>query len=758
MDQVEEIFHISMLRKAWEKVRTKNSVGGADNILISDYENNTENKLQELYFCIINKKFTPEAYKTIFIPKDKTGSRKIALPSISDKIIQVCILMHYQPVFEKIFSKNSYAYRISKNHGNSINRINDFIKSGSRWFLTCDIDNYFDSIDRIILLEKVNKNINCKYVCELIEIWIRIGHVYKDNYQEAKIGIPQGNVLSPLLSNLYLNDLDKEMDRSRINYIRYSDNIFMADYTKEGLEEKSRLLVNMLSGLNLKLNTEETEFNHKERGFSFCGIYFLKGKMFISPERVEKKKSRISEIISKNTLSEIPEKINDYFRGINRYYKKFDTKDQFILLEEHFKTELIKKVLKFDVNNLNFKLRNELKIIFKIEFLIEKNNSEKEFIYRKIISSVTESRKNYQTNQSGSTFVNKKISIRRKKYFKVFYSNIDLMISTPGSQLGKSGDNIVIRSSGNSKKEISSDKVKNIIISSLGVTISSDLLKLCSEKEIRIDFLDGIGKPVCSVITPSSDFFFVCSEQSNLRNTTRNSIISIGLIESKVKNQINLLKYFTKNKENTNGIVKFIKDETMNIENNLNQILKLDTNKEFSILRDQLLGHEGSAASAYWRCINALLPDEYKIERREHKGSKDLVNMLFNYSYGILYTKVLAAVTIAGLNPNMGFFHSRQKGKPVLIYDIIEQFRAPFADRAVVSLLTKGTKVTIENDLLSKETRNTLARKVLNRLNTEIIYKNKRMNNNSVILEKVRELVLFIKGELKTFKPYIMKW
>lgn len=132
--------------------------------------------------------------------------------------------------------------------------------------------------------------------------------------------------------------------------------------------------------------------------------------------------------------------------------------------------------------------------------------------------------------------------------------------------------------------------------------------------------------------------------------------------------------------------------------------------------------------------------------------------MLFNYAYGILYTKVLAAVTIAGLNPNIGFFHSRQKGKPVLIYDIIEQFRAPFADRAVISLLTKGSKVSKENDLLSKDTRNLIANRVLSRLNTEVVYKNKRMNNNSIILEKAKELVKYLKGEEKIFKPFVMKW
>lgn len=93
-----------------------------------------------------------------------------------------------------------------------------------------------------------------------------------------------------------------------------------------------------------------------------------------------------------------------------------------------------------------------------------------------------------------------------------------------------------------------------------------------------------------------------------------------------------------------------------------------------------------------------------------------------------------------------------------MIYDIIEQFRAPFADRAVISLLTKKSKVSKENDLLSKDTRNLIANRVLSRLNIEVVYKNKRMNNNSIILEKAKELVKYLKGEEKVFKPFVMKW
>jgi len=758
MKSVNEIFDTGNLRRAWELVKSKNKTGGIDNISTEEFEKEVEDNLEKLQKLIFLRQYTPEPNKTIYIPKDNNESRKLNLPTIHDKIVQICVLIHFQPLFENIFSENSFAYRLNKSHTKAINKIDEYLKSGSDWVLTCDINNFFDSICKNKLMKYVEKYFQTEYVCTLIELWIKVGSVYKEKYIESEKGISQGSVISPLLSNLYLHELDKELETQEIKFVRYADNFLIASNTKSDLEEKLNQLIRNLNDLGLELNTDETIINHTAKGISFCGVYFINGKRIISPARLEKKKLKITEIIKINNFREIELKINDYFKGIKRYFSKFDTSDQFLILEEHFKKEIKTKIFNSSVSNVKFNYRDELKLMLRIEYLLEKDVNMKNNIYKDLVLKIKNEIIVSSSEDRSSSNVDKKLIFKRRKYTKLFYTNVDVIVSTPGSMIGKSGENIVIRNSSSPKKEISSNKVKNIIIVSEGITLSSNFLKMCSDKDIRIDFLDNIGKPYCSLITPTSDYFQISALQSDLSSNKKSMIISYLLIESKIRNQANILKYFLKNKESNNRLTIFINEEIEKMERYTDNFKNIDLSKDFEELRNQLFGYEGFVAALYWNCVNALLPEEYNFEKREHKGSKDLVNMLFNYAYGILYTKVLAAVTIAGLNPNIGFFHSNQKGKPVLIYDIIEQFRAPFADRAVISLLTKGSKVTKDNNLLSKETRNLLAGKVLSRLNTEIVYKGKRINNNSLILEKTRELVLYLKGEEKTFKPFIMKW
>lgn len=758
MKTLQEIFEIKNLYRSWDIVRSKNKSGGIDNVVIPDFEKEIKSNIYKLQHLLLNQKFTPEAYKTIYIDKNKSEKRKITIPTIKDKIVQVCIMLNYQSYFEKMFSENSFAYRYNKSHAKAINRISEYISTGQSWFLNCDIDNFFDTIDRKILIEKLRVHIDISYIISLIEVWIRIGNVYREKYRESEYGIPQGSVLSPLMSNVYLNDIDKDMDAKKISFVRYSDNIIIAGSTKQELENINCKLITDLSALNLKLNSEDTAVSHIDKGFSFCGIHFINGKKIISPSRLEKKKSKISDIVLRNNFEEIIIKINEYFEGIRKYFSPFDTRDQFLILEEHFKDRLKSKILDSADKDPKFKYRDILKMIYKVEYLTERNSCDKDNIYKTILSEIRKSLNTTVSDPEEEINVNRQLNFKRKKYNKIFYTNVDIIISIQGSQLGKSAENIVIRNPGSAKKEISSNKVKNIIITSPGVTISSNVLELCSQKDIRIDFLDGIGKPYCTFISPTSDFFDISAMQSDVSLRNKQLSITFKLIEAKIKNQINLIKYFLKNRESSDETRKNLQEEAEKIERHLDELNNLDFNLDLTILKEQILGYEGICASLYWKCVNTLLPEEYIFEKREHKGTKDLVNMLFNYAYGILYTKVLAAVTIAGLNPNIGFFHSRQKGKPVLIYDIIEQFRAPFADRAVISLLTKGSKVNKENDLLSKDTRNLIANRVLSRLNTEVVYKNKRMNNNSIILEKAKELVKYLKGEEKVFKPFVMKW
>ena len=206
------------------------------------------------------------------------------------------------------------------------------------------------------------------------------------------------------------------------------------------------------------------------------------------------------------------------------------------------------------------------------------------------------------------------------------------------------------------------------------------------------------------------------------------------------------------------GEFEKIKMEIDNISLILDSVKNIDIRTNLTQLREKLMGYEGSAAVSYWSVFREFIPEEFEFEKREHHGADNIVNIMLNYAYGILYTRILSAVTLLGLNPNLSFLHTEQKDKPSLVYDLIEIFRAAIADRTVIAILNKGVKVKAQNKLLSEETKKFLAKKILQRLSTEFIRREKVTSFNEVIVEQVKMLAAFINDEIKVFKPYLLKW
>lgn len=132
--------------------------------------------------------------------------------------------------------------------------------------------------------------------------------------------------------------------------------------------------------------------------------------------------------------------------------------------------------------------------------------------------------------------------------------------------------------------------------------------------------------------------------------------------------------------------------------------------------------------------------------------------MMFNYAYGVLYVKISGAVTITGLNPNTGFLHTDQKGKQTLVFDLIEPFRAPIADRTIITMINLKMKTETEGELLSKATKDILLKKIISRFHTEFLYRGKKQSYADIIPAMIKELSLYLKGEKQQFKAYRAKW
>lgn len=744
------IFSDFALRQAWQKVRSKGSAPGIDRITINQFNENSRKYLTLLKDELINGKYTPEPYERIYIKKEPKKFRPIAILSVKDRIVQRCVYSFYEEKFNKIFVDTSYAYRKNKGHGKAINRIQDFLMRGYCFVASIDIDNFFDTIDRTKLFEKCNTYFSEPFIQRLIEMWALTGVVYNQNYIESSKGVAQGGVISPLLSNLYLHDFDLAMKNKNFPNVRYADNILVLsknrEHAKDALEYSENYLSNYLS---LRLNEKGKVINTKD-GFAFCGIFFKDKLRRIDSSKFDNMCQKIKNIITSLPLFNLPRKLNEHLSGIERYYLPFDTKDQILTIEEVLIEQLSKKVK----NELKYKKASEIRQILKgINFISFKNFAQKD----KIIKTIIDKAQNRSpiSEPLASPGVQSAIRFKKRKRQKVWFENLDLVISSGFSSIGKSSENIAVRRERKIQQEISIKKLKNILIAARGVTISSDAVALCAEHRVKIDYFDPLGRPYASIIPSTAPIFSLSNSQLNAFNSGKAKVFMSAIVSAKIKNQVNNIKYFIKNKKEVEEVFTI---ELNKMQEMLSEVENLSRSLDADEFRNKIFGFEGSTAVFYWALFKKLIPEEYGFESREHQRAENAVNMMLNYGYGILYTRILSAVTIVGLNPNISYLHKEQKDKPSLVFDLIEQFRAPTVDRTVIAMLTKNARISKKGNLLSDETKSALARKLLLRLNSEFKYRNKFTSFNKQFIEQAAHLAAFVKDDVKKYKPFISKW
>jgi CRISP-associated protein Cas1 len=166
---------------------------------------------------------------------------------------------------------------------------------------------------------------------------------------------------------------------------------------------------------------------------------------------------------------------------------------------------------------------------------------------------------------------------------------------------------------------------------------------------------------------------------------------------------------------------------------------------------------EGAPGRHYWSGERTLLLGHIGFDSREHRGAPDPVNSALNYGYGILYTQVWGALMNAGLEPFAGFLHVDRPGKPSLVLDVIEEFRQPIVDRAVIAAATKGTKPEVREGLLTDDSRRAIASAVLERLESEVTFRGRRYRMKSVIQMQARSLATAMRGG-DPYRTFAFKW
>lgn len=335
-----------------------------------------------------------------------------------------------------------------------------------------------------------------------------------------------------------------------------------------------------------------------------------------------------------------------------------------------------------------------------------------------------------------------------------------LFVSEKGAFIGKHQGRLRVTREQERLQELPIIHLDQVLIGGGGVTLSSDVVRTCSEEGIPIHFLSSTGTPYASLYSAGLTGT-VLTRRAQLRayDGPKGVELARAFTLGKLENQANLLRYTAKYRKTSDpAVYELLTIAALEVVDSLRAVrtLKGETVDE---LREGLMGVEGRYAARYWGALAALVPAELAWPGRETQGAGDPFNQALNYGYGVLYAQVEHAIVLAGLDPYAGLLHADRPGKPSLVLDLIEEFRQAVVDRTLLGQVNRGWAIgRDEGGRLDAATRERIADRVLERLATTEAYEGKRQPLRHILQCQARHIATFVRGDRAGYTPFVMGW
>ena len=323
------------LNAAYKKIKSNKGSGGIDGMQVDELlpylRENQETLIQE----IRDGKFKPNPVRRVEIPKETKGEfRMLGVPTVVDRVIQQAITQELTTIYEDQFSENSFGFRPKRGAHDALRQCQENVNEGYVYVVDMDLEKFFDTVCQSKLIEVLSRTIKDGRVISLIHKYLNAGVIANGIFERTEIGMPQGGPLSPLLSNIMLNELDKELERRGHRFVRYADDCMIFCKSKKSAERTLKNIIPFIEGkLFLKVNRKKTTVAHvskvKYLGYSF---YRNKGKcrFRVHPKSVAKMKNKIRELTDRNngmSNAKREEKYQQFVRGWVNYFKLADMKN-----------------------------------------------------------------------------------------------------------------------------------------------------------------------------------------------------------------------------------------------------------------------------------------------------------------------------------------------------------------------------------------------------------------------------------------------
>lgn len=341
----DKVYRKDILLEAWKRVKAKGGSGGIDGKSIGDIETyGVEKLLAEIESELKSGKYRPRPVRRAYIAKGNGKMRPLGIPVIKDRIVQMAAKLVLEPVYEADFKDVSYGFRPKRSARQALEAVRRACNKGGWWVVDVDIQSYFDNINHDKLMMLVGMRVSDRRMLKLIRQWLKAGVMTETGYMGTDIGSPQGGVISPLLSNIYLNYLDTRWIREGSHLgtlVRYADDSVAICRTKKEANHTINFVNAVMKRLELKLNPEKTKLvpmwdgkegfdflgMHHRRisGFTREGIRYYTVYQFPTDKAMKKMRFKVKEVIGKRSvliksLQELVKELNPILRGWRNYY------------------------------------------------------------------------------------------------------------------------------------------------------------------------------------------------------------------------------------------------------------------------------------------------------------------------------------------------------------------------------------------------------------------------------------------------------
>jgi RNA-directed DNA polymerase len=322
---IDKVYSLKNLWSAWAKSAKNNGAPGVDGITIDRYEKDAETNLAYLSEQLKAGTYQPKPIRRTHIPKPDGTLRPLGIPTVCDRIVQGAVRHAIEPVFEKEFASHSYGFRPGRGCKDALRRVDQLLKSGHRFVVDADLKSYFDTIPHDQLMKQVKTRVADGRVLKLIESFLKSKIMEGLSEWTPMAGAPQGAVLSPLLSNIYLNPLDHLMAGKGYEMVRYADDFVILCKSKEDAEAALAEVKQWTAQAGLSLHPEKTRLiDTATDSFEFLGFRFTKGRRYPRHKSIMKLRDTIRKRTprrSGTSLKVTISRINPVLRGWFGYFK-----------------------------------------------------------------------------------------------------------------------------------------------------------------------------------------------------------------------------------------------------------------------------------------------------------------------------------------------------------------------------------------------------------------------------------------------------